>query len=372
MADPMGATARMGSAARFDASLREYVQSKRVGHLATVDPTQRPSVVPICFALLDDGKTPVIVSALDEKPKRVGPAALQRVRNIEANPEVMLVIDDYAEDWTRLRFVQLRGHARVLPPGDDVHRLAVAALRARYPQYAAMAIDARPVIMIADLVASAWRASEGEPGGPIPRAGAVDFAALVRGRRSVRSFSSQSVPRAAIEQAIAAAGWAPSPHGRQPWRFAVVEAAARREALARAMAATWEEQLLLDGQPAEVVARRLARSQERLHAAPILVVPCLYLADLDVYPDADRQQSEETMAIQSLGAAIQNFLLAIYAAGLEAGWMCAPLFCPDLVREQLGLADALIPHAMIPVGYAAHEPVRRERLPLASLIATWE
>ena len=169
-----------------------------------------------------------------------------------------------------------------------------------------------------------------------------------------------------IEEAIAAAGWAPSPHGRQPWRFAVVEPPERRLALADAMAATWREQLNLDGQPAEVVQHRLERSRERLITAPVLVVPCLYLAELDVYPDADRQAAETTMAIQSLGAAVQNFLLTIYAAGLDSGWMCAPLFCPEIVREALGLAEDLIPHALLPVGFAAKDPVRRPRRPLRS------
>ncbi|MDP9366580.1 MAG: nitroreductase family protein, partial [Chloroflexota bacterium] len=110
----------------------------------------------------------------------------------------------------------------------------------------------------------------------------------------------------------------------------------------------------------------------RLLEAPLLIVPCLYLADLDVYPDPDRQAAEETMAIQSLGAAIQNLLLTLYAAGLDAGWMCAPLFCPDVVRDALGLDAALIPHALLPVGYAAQDPKRRGRLPAEELIVAWE
>ena len=195
---------------------------------------------------------------------------------------------------------------------------------------------------------------------------------MVRGRRSVRGFSERPVPRTIVEEAIAAAGWAPSPHGRQPWRFAVVESAARRRHLADAMSATWQEQLDLDGQPPEVVRRRLDRSRERLLTAPVLVIPCLYLDDLDVYPDPDRQSAETTMAIHSLGAAIQNFLLTVYAAGLDSGWMCAPLFCPDVVREALGLPPAMTPHALLPVGYAAKEPVRRPRKRLDELIVSWE
>ena len=203
------------------------------------------------------------------------------------------------------------------------------------------------------------------------RPGREELAGLVRGRRSVRAFDTRPVAREIIAEAIAAAGWAPSPHGRQPWRFAVVEAQERREALADAMAETWRSQLRLDGQDAAVVEARLEKSKERLQRAPVLIVPCLYLEGLDVYPDADRQQAEEMMAVQSFGAAVQNLLLSLYAAGVDGGWMCAPLFCPDVVRDALGLDASLTPHALIAVGYAASDPVRRPRLPLDQLIVDW-
>ena len=230
------------------------------------------------------------------------------------------------------------------------------------------------MIAVAGLTATSWRGDRaGDADAPfLPRPGGDALAALVRGRRSVRAFQERPVPRAVVEQAIAAAGWAPSPHGRQPWRFAVVAAPARRAALAEAMAATWRAQLELDGQDAAVVQARLDKSRERLRTAPVLIVPCLYMAGLDPYPDPDRQAAEATMAIQSLGAAVQNLLLTVHAAGLDAGWMCAPLFCPDVVREALALDRALVPHALIAVGYTAKDPARRDRLPLDDLIVSWQ
>lgn len=350
-----------------------FVRERRVGRLATADGAGNPAAVPICYALIELGGEPVVVSALDDKPKRVAVGDLARVRRIRARPEVALVVDDYAEDWRRLAWVLLRGRASLLEPGADGHSAAVAALREKYPQYAAMAIDERPVIAIAGLTATGWRgdgASDGDA--PPVRPGGDALAGLVRGRRSVRAFDDRPVPRAAVERAIAAAGWAPSPHGRQPWRFAIVEAAARRAALAAAMAATWEAQLGLDGQDAAIVRIRLEKSRRRLVEAPLLIVPCLYLADLDVYPDPARQAAEATMAVQSLGSAIQNLLLTLFADGLDAGWMCAPLFCPGVVRDALGLDAALDPQALLPVGYAAKDPVRRERLPPERLIVSWE
>jgi len=348
-----------------------FVGARRVGRLATVDHAGHPSVVPICYAIVDiDGK-PVIVSALDEKPKRVTDRDLARVRNIAAHPTVALTIDDYHEDWRRLAFVQLRGNARLLTPGQPEHGIAIAALRAKYPQYARMALESRVAVAIEELSGHSWQGGQHPTGLPSPPEDA-SFDDLIRARRSVRAFQRIPVPRQIVEQAIAAAGWAPSPHGRQPWRFAVVETQARREALATAMAASWREQLELDGQDRSVVEIRLKKSRDRLHDAPILVVVCLYLGDLDVYPDPERQAAETTMAVQSLGAAVQNLLLAIKNAGLDAGWMCAPLFCPDVVRTALGLDPALIPHALIPLGHAAKDPVRRERLPPDRLIVSWD
>jgi coenzyme F420-0:L-glutamate ligase / coenzyme F420-1:gamma-L-glutamate ligase len=195
---------------------------------------------------------------------------------------------------------------------------------------------------------------------------------VIRGRRSVRAFRSDPVPRAVIERALEAAGWAPSPHGRQPWRFVVLESEERRRMLADAMAADWREQLELDGQPSEIVETRLEKGRARLLDAPVVVLVCLYLEDLDDYPDVERQAAEQTMAIQSLGSAMQNFLLTIYAEGFDAGWMCAPLFCPDIVRDTLDLGATLHPHAMAPVGVAAKDPVRPPRRLLDELVVSWE
>lgn len=355
----------------------EFVAARRVARMATVGADDFPVVFPICYAIVeDDAGQPVIVSAIDEKPKSVPTAELQRVRNIRARPFVSLVVDDYFDDWTRLAQVRVRGLGLVVNPGEGVHGRAIETLRAKYPQYREMAIEREPVIAIRNLEASSWRFTPLDPRAtvnePIPRGDVATLDAFVQGRRSVRAFSQRPVPAEIVRDVIEAAGWAPSPHGRQPWRFAVVEAFERRKALADAMAVSWREQLQFDGQDQAMVEHRLARSRERLERAPVLIVPCLYLDDLDIYPDDDRQSAEHIMAIQSIGAAIQNLLLRVYAAGLDAGWMCAPLFCPEIVRDALGLETALHPHALIPLGYAAQDPVRRPRRPVDDLIVSWQ
>ncbi|HMO56082.1 MAG TPA: nitroreductase family protein [Roseiflexaceae bacterium] len=210
------------------------------------------------------------------------------------------------------------------------------------------------------------------PGDPPAAHRDLPLAALISGRRSVRRFRPDPVAHADLYALLEAARWAPSPHGRQPWRFVVLTRPELRRQLADAMGAEWHRQLALDGQDAAEVERRLQISRIRITSAPAIIIPCLYLADLDVYPDAERNAAEQTMAIQSLGCAIQNMLLSAYQRGLDTGWMCAPLFCPEVVVAALALDTALIPHALIPVGYAAVDPVRRPRRPLDELIARFD
>ena len=208
---------------------------------------------------------------------------------------------------------------------------------------------------------------------PVPLPVRTDtLATLLRSRRSVRKFKDRPVARELVEQIIEAARWAPSPHGRQPWRFVVLTTQELKLQLADQMGSTWQQNLQMDGQDSETVNIRLEKSRQRILNAPVIIIPCLYLEDLDYYPDERRQADEKTMAIQSIGAAIQNMLLMAYDLGLDAGWMCAPLFCPEVVCKALDLDPRLIPQALITIGYAAADPQRRERLPLSSLIVRFD
>jgi PPOX class probable F420-dependent enzyme len=133
-----------------------FIRSHRVAHLATADPEGKPSVVPICYAY--DGR--LIYSAVDEKPKTIPAGELKRLLNIQSNPNVSLVIDDYSDDWSKLAYVQIRGRSEVLhPTGEDApeHQRAVGLLREKYDQYRSMAIDARPMIKIIPLKSRLWR-----------------------------------------------------------------------------------------------------------------------------------------------------------------------------------------------------------------------
>ena len=336
-----------------------FLVRQRVGRLATADSAGKPHAVPVCFAF---ARASVYI-ALDEKPKDVPVTRLKRVRNILENPDVALIADRYTEEWNLLAFVMVRGRAELLDPDTEEHAAAVRLLRGKYHQYEMMRIEENPVIAMRLERAASWGALD-EPGVPGPKV--LD---TIHGRRSVRRYLEKGVPEDLVERVLEAARWAPSPHGRQPWRFAVLTRQDTKEHLADAMGEEWRANLEMDGQRAEIVEKRLEGSRRRLLDAPVLILICLYLEDLDVYPDAERQRGETTMAVHSLGAAAQNALLAAYDLGLDAGWMCAPLFCPEKVVKALGLDPKLVPHALLTLGYAEGDPPkRRPRRPLDELV----
>ena len=334
-----------------------FLVRQRVARLATADRAGEPHAIPVCFAY--DGR--LVHIALDEKPKDVPATRLKRVRNILENPNVALVADRYSEDWDLLAFVMVRGRAELVQPETEEHAAAVRLLRGKYHQYEKMKLEA-PVISIRPGRIASWGALDA-----LERAEPLMNELL--GRRSVRRYLDKEVPEEVLHRVLEAARWAPSPHGRQPWRFAVIRREETKARLAEAMGEEWRSNLQMDGQSAKVVKKRLEGSRRRLLDVPVLVLLCLYLEDLDAYPDAVRQQNETTMAVQSLGAAAQNALLAAYSLGLDTSWMCAPLFCPEKVAVALDLNPKLVPHALLTLGYAeADPPKRRTRRPSDELI----
>ncbi len=188
----------------------------------------------------------------------------------------------------------------------------------------------------------------------------------IRERRTIRQLDGSSVTRGAIERLLELASMAPSLHNAQPWRFAVVLDPAARERLARQMGMAWRADLERDGVPPPAIAARIEGSYRRMTSAVPIVV-CMDRSDLDPYPDQLRRSAECAMAIQSVGAAVQNLLLAAHGMGLGAGWMCAPLFCPELVRSCLGLDARWEPQAMVLVGSPGARPATPPRRPLSEI-----
>ena len=132
------------------------LREARVGRLATADASGQPLVVPVCFALAADDRR--LYSAIDAKPKRIPAGGLRRVRNIAENPRVSLVVDQYDEDWTRLRYVIVEGPATIVDAGPERER-AIDLLLEKYPQYLALGLAGSrdPVIAITIERTMAWR-----------------------------------------------------------------------------------------------------------------------------------------------------------------------------------------------------------------------
>jgi PPOX class probable F420-dependent enzyme len=119
-----------------------------VAHLATIGADGSPHIVPVTFALDGD----VIYTAVDAKPKRGTP--LRRFENVATNPRVSVLVDRYDDDWARLWWARADGNASVVTDGEELER-ALSALRARYPQYAEVAVG-EPAMVIAVDRWSGW------------------------------------------------------------------------------------------------------------------------------------------------------------------------------------------------------------------------
>jgi F420 biosynthesis protein FbiB-like protein len=187
------------------------------------------------------------------------------------------------------------------------------------------------------------------------------FSDVLRSRRSVRQFKPTAVERARLERILDAARLAPSAHNRQPWRFVVLEDGHLRARLAEAMAARLRADRLADGATAEQVEADATRSRRRLTQAPCAILVCLTMEAMDRYPDDRRNQAERMMAVQSVAMAGENLLLAAKAEGLDACWMCGPLFAGQEARQALGLPEEWEPQGLVVLGEAAETPEPRGR-----------
>ena len=189
----------------------------------------------------------------------------------------------------------------------------------------------------------------------------------IQARRSIRRYQKREVPRELLNTLLEAARWAPSAHNRQPWRFAVMEAGRVKEPLAGAMGERLRADLQRDGVAPELIEKDAARSYQRITSAPVVIVVCVTMRDMDSYADERRNRAEYLMATQSVAMATQNLLLAAHTLGLGACWMCAPLFCPDVVRDVLDLPEDWQPQALITLGYPA-EAREKTRRPLETSV----
>ena len=250
------------------------------------------------------------------------------------------------------------------PKSDFADEIAAAA-----SLLMGQADEGRPVVLVKGLKTSSATGRTSD----LIRQKALDlfrappFRAVLRSRRSVRRYNETPVADDELRSLLEAATFAPSAHNRQPWRFAILKNSSVKERLAKSMGDRLREDRTRDQDPPELIERDVSISFRRITTAPVVIVMSLSMEDMDKYGDERRYSAERIMAVQGVAMATQNLLLACSDAGLGASIMCAPLFCPDIVVDVLGLPTSWEPQLLITVGHPAHAGKPFSRRPLSEL-----
>ena len=150
----------------------------------------------------------------------------------------------------------------------------------------------------------------------------------------------------------------------RPWRFVGIDDDASKRALASGMGERWRRDLLADGLDPARVDALVDASHTKITGAPALVLGCLTSEGLDEYPDDGRRIAEWGLALLSLGAAVENLMLAATDHGVASCWVAAPIFCPEEARDALGLPADWRPQAMVLLGRPDPGYVGRLRPPV--------
>lgn len=138
--------------AEFDAAAN-FAESP-VAMLATVGADGAPHVVPVVFAVHSDDEKTTVYTAVDAKRKST--RRLRRLVNIEANPQVSMLVDHYEDDWSRLWWVRADGRAEIHYSGEQLAN-GYALLRRKYVQYQRIALDG-PVVTVTVERWASWQA----------------------------------------------------------------------------------------------------------------------------------------------------------------------------------------------------------------------
>jgi len=163
----------------------------------------------------------------------------------------------------------------------------------------------------------------------------MDVLEAIKGRRSIRAYTSQEVPEQLVSKLIEAACWAPSAGNIQPWEFIIVRNPETKQRLVEA-----------------------ALGQSFIAEAPVVIVVCANeRRSAERYGD----RGSSLFCIQDTAAAIQNMLLAANSFGLGTCWIGA--FQEDQARQILNIPEEARPVAIIPIGYMAQNPQPRPKLP---------
>ena len=196
----------------------------------------------------------------------------------------------------------------------------------------------------------------------------IDLHNFLRTRRSIRRFKPDAVPDSVLRNILHTATFAPSAHHRQPWRFVVLTDSNAKTHLADSMAIEFQHDLEKDNLPQAEIEKRVKKSRERITSAPVVIILCVEMSEMDEYPDAQRKNAKYLIATQSVANAGMQLLLAAHAEGLGSVWVCSPMFAQEAVQNALNISKSWEPQAMFLIGHPVEIPEPRQRKALKEIV----
>ena len=192
---------------------------------------------------------------------------------------------------------------------------------------------------------------------------------FLKNRRSYKlPFENKIVDKKIIEECIELAGWAPSAHNGQFWKYCIIEKGNFRKKLLDKMNEKLRDDLLNNGKSEVFINAKINKTRINFLEAPILILLCLDTTDLKQYPDTERMQNEFILGVQSISTSATYLLLAFEMKKLAACWYCAPLFAKEIVKKTLKLPRSYVPMAFFTVGYPIKEVKAPKRKELTEII----
>jgi F420 biosynthesis protein FbiB-like protein len=181
----------------------------------------------------------------------------------------------------------------------------------------------------------------------------------IAARRSIRKFKDNPIPDEALQAILTAAAQAPSPKNRQPWRFVVV-----RDDKCAEMVRVMRTRIAKTKSRGRDVGT-LERSADVMEQAPVTI---FIFNPYGVHPSLDRPKEQrlwDVVEIRSIGAAIQNMLLAAQDLGLGSLWICDVFYVYKELCDWLGETGQMI--AAVSLGYPDESPGARPRTPVGEM-----
>ena len=177
----------------------------------------------------------------------------------------------------------------------------------------------------------------------------MDTVRAIEQRRSIRKFKTYSVPSETVEKLLGLATKAPSAKNRQPWRFVVLEGE-KKDKLVDIMTRTssdYREKGLDFGS--------LELSTNTIKEAPTVIL--VFNAFSNVEENYNRHKL--LADTQSIGAALQNMILAAEDMGLSTLWICDIFYCEKEICTWLDRKEELV--AAVAIGHGDQSPHARPR-----------